>query len=189
VVRPAALVVLAKHARPEVDPRAPASSWVLGRTGFEGAERLALRLELINPALVVTSVEPKARDTGRIVAAALDLPFQTGHDLHEHVRRGYLERDQFSASVRQLFAEPQRVVFGEESADAAAARFTRALDAVIKAHAGKRLIVVAHGTVISLYLERRYRADGWAMWQALETPSYVIVDPKAKSIVEVVTTV
>ena len=188
-MQPAALIVLAKHARPEVDPNARASAWVLGRAGFEGAERLALRLELIKPDLVVTSVEAKARDTGRIVAAALDLPFQTGHGLHEHVRTGYLERDQFSASIRQLFAEPQRVVFGEESGDAAANRFARGLDAVIKTHAGKRIIVVAHGTVISLYLERRYNTDGWAMWQALETPSYVIIDPKATAIVEVVPTV
>jgi broad specificity phosphatase PhoE len=185
------LLVLVKHARPDVDPARPAAEWTLGVAGMEGSLRLAERLRPLKLDLVVSSVEPKAAETGRLVADALDLTWQTGHDLHEHVRPGvgYLDQPTFEASIRRFFEEPARVVFGDESADDAFARFDRAVDALVKAHRGKRLAIVAHGTVISLLLSRRYGADAWSTWRALETPAYVVVDRKTKSVVDVVRTV
>jgi broad specificity phosphatase PhoE len=81
------------------------------------------------------------------------------------------------------------VVFGAESADAAFARFSGAVEALRRAHRGRRLCVVAHGTVISLLLGRRYDVDSWSTWQALGTPSFVVIDTKAEAVVEVVRSV
>ena len=185
------LLVLVKHARPDVDPAVPAAGWTLGVDGMQGALRLAERLRHLDIGLVVTSTEPKAAETGRIVAEALDLSWQTGHDLHEHVRPsvGYLDQRVFEASIGRFFAQPSSVVFGDESADAAFARFSDAVDALVKVHRRKRLAIVAHGTVISLLVGRRYGVDSWATWKMLETPSYVVVDRKTKTVVEVVPSV
>ena len=185
------LLILAKHARPEVDPTVPSARWTLDADGVAGARRLAERLRPLAVQRVVTSVEPKAAETGRVVAEVLDLPYQTGHDLHEHVRPvpGFQARDDFEANIRRLFAEPGRVVFGAESADAAAQRFGTALDALARAYRGVRLCVVAHGTVISLHLERRYGTDGFATWQTLDVPSYVVVDRRTRTVVDVVRSV
>ena len=182
------LLVLVKHARPDVDPSVPAAAWTLGVAGMEGSLRLAERLRPLGIGLVVSSVEPKAAETGRVVADTLDLPWQTGHDLHEHVRRSvdYLDQPMFEASIRRFFSEPAAVVFGDESADAAFTRFSASVDALARVHRGKRLAIVAHGTVISLLVGRRYGVDEWATWKALGTPSYVVVDRKLKAVVDVV---
>lgn len=182
------LLVLVKAARPEVDPAVPAASWTLGVDGTQGSLRLADRLRPLSLGLVVASVEPKAVETARILAEALDLPWQTGHDLHEHVRPsvGYLGQEEFEASIRRFFSTPSQVVFGDESADAAFRRFSTAVDALVRVHRGRRLCVVAHGTVISLLLGRRFGVDEWTTWKALGTPAYVVVDQKTESVVGVV---
>jgi broad specificity phosphatase PhoE len=186
------LLVLVRHARPEVDPSRPAAEWTLGVEGLEGSLRLAERLRHLGIDLVVSSIEAKAVETARIVASALDVGYQTGHDLHEHRRTstGYLDPARFQASIKRLFDEPAQLVFGDETADAAAARFGAALDAIHKAHRGRRLCVVAHGTVIALHLERRYGVDGWTTWTSLTgLPNYVVVDRRSRAIVDVVRSV
>ena len=186
------LLVLVKHARPEVDPALPSSQWTLGVEGLEGSLRLAQRLRPLELDLVVSSVEPKAAETARIVARELELPVQSGHDLHEQERAsaGYLDANRFQAAIKHVFAAPGEVVFGEESGDAAGARFGNAVDALAEAHPGRRLCIVAHGTAIALHLERRYGVDGWSTWQALDgLPSYVVVDRRARTVVELVRSV
>jgi broad specificity phosphatase PhoE len=185
------LLVLVKHARPDVDPNLPAAEWTLGVDGMEAAIRLGERLRSLAIDLVVSSVEPTAVETARLAAQVLGIPSQSGHDLHEHLRTstGYLDRSMFEASIRRFFAEPSALVFGDETADVAGLRFGNAVDALHKVHRGRRLCVVAHGTVISLHLERRYGVDGWTTWQRLDVPSYVVVDRKSKTIVDLVSSV
>ena len=188
------LLVLVRHARPEVDPSVPAASWTLGAEGLAGAARLAERLRAaggLGLDLVVSSIEPKAVGTAQVIAAALDLSWQTGHDLHEHDRSGtgYLPAEDFAAAMQRFFSRPDEVVLGTESATAAFTRFSRAVDALVKVHTGKRLCVVAHGTVMSLLLGGRYGVDAFATWQALGTPAYVVVDRRSRLVVEVVRSV
>ncbi len=185
------LLILVKHAVPEVDPAKPPAQWELGVPGVDASRRLAAHLRDSGVDLVVSSVEPKAAETGRIVADVLDLPWQTGHDLHEHVRpeAGMLEQADFEAALRRFFDTPEAVVFGAESADTAFARFDAAVEALCRVHKDKRLCIVAHGTVISLYLARRCDVNAFATWKALGLPSYVVVDRKAQAVADVVTSV
>jgi broad specificity phosphatase PhoE len=87
---PAALrtLVLVKHAAPAIEPAAPAASWRLADAGRAACRPLADRLASYAPAIVVASEEPKASETGLIVAEHLGLPFETAPDLHEHDRTG-----------------------------------------------------------------------------------------------------
>jgi broad specificity phosphatase PhoE len=66
--------------------------------------------------------------------------------------------------------EPDRVVFGEESAAAALTRFSRAVEGL-----GDGAVVVSHGTVISLYVAAQTGRDAFELWQSLELPDLLVV--------------
>jgi broad specificity phosphatase PhoE len=72
--------------------------------------------------------------------------------------------------MRELFARPDEVVIGEESADAARARFAAVVDA-----AERPAAVVTHGTVIALYRAGSEPDGGFAFWERLALPDVVEV--------------
>jgi len=200
------LLVLVKHAWPRIDRARPARSWPLSDRGRAQAAALAEELRALAPRRVVASREPKAADTGRLLAQAWRCPFALAEGLHEHDREGvgYLPEDAFRAAVARFFAEPERRVLGRESAREAATRFAAAVDAVLDGGGPSRealgargvagapthaadaaagthedapdvTVVVAHGTVISLFLADRCGVDGFATWSVLALPAYAAV--------------
>jgi broad specificity phosphatase PhoE len=174
---------------PQVDVDTPAHLWRLRPEGNAAAVMLAARLlARYEPSRVVASREPKATETGSIIAERLRLPFAAIEGLHEHDRRatGFLPRDDFAARIRDLFAHPDEVVFGNESASAALTRFAAAVDHVVVEDAGGDVVVVSHGTVISLFVAKRADVDGEKLWATLGQPSYVSLELPNHRIVEIV---
>jgi broad specificity phosphatase PhoE len=78
--------------------------------------------------------------------------------------------EELRRAVRELFERPNEVVFGEESAARALARFSTAVDGL-----GEKTVVVSHGTVISLYAAARTGRDAFELWSGLELPDLVVV--------------
>lgn len=185
-----ARLVLVKHSAVDVVPGRPPRTWELSAEGRRRAGVLADRLADFDPARVVSSVEPKAVETAEIVAQRLGVPAVTLPGLHEQVRETapFLGAEAFATAMAWLFEEPGKVVFGEESADAAADRFSAAVDALAGDGDGDE-IVVAHGTVISLYVSRVAGIDAFELWRALELPSYVVLSRGPRTRVEIVTSV
>jgi broad specificity phosphatase PhoE len=165
-------VLLARHSVPEVDRSIPASEWRLSAEGRARCDALAERVAAHDPELVVASIEPKALETAELLAARLGLEVRESAELREQERRtvGWLERDELEAAIRRLFMEPDRVVFGEESAAAALTRFSRAVEGL-----GDGAVVVSHGTVISLYVAAQTGRDAFELWQSLELPDLLVV--------------
>ena len=186
-------LVLVKHSHVDVVPGRPPRTWELSGEGRRRAAVLADRLAEFDAARVVSSVEPKAVETGEIVAQRLGVPSARVAGLHEQLRdtAPYLGAEDFEAAIAWLFDEPSKVVFGEESADAASGRFSAAADALAEdaATAGRDAIVIAHGTVIALYVARVAGIEPFPLWQSLGMPSYVVLSKGARRQVEVVTTV
>jgi broad specificity phosphatase PhoE len=168
---------LIKHAMPELDPNVPAPDWRLGARGRALSELLAQKLGAYPLDVIVSSVEPKAIETAQIVAARLGKPFEIGEDLHEHERRNepFTTRDNFEARVAEFFAKPNELVLGSETANQAHARFANAIARVIEKHPQKNIAVVAHGTVISLFVART-QASPFEFWKRLGLPSIVVLD-------------
>src|ERR1051325_10745026 len=79
-------LILIKHARPEVLPAAPSRDWTLSDAGRESCKFLSARLEPLKPDLFITSDEPKAIESGALVADILKKPVRAAEDLHEHDR-------------------------------------------------------------------------------------------------------
>ena len=174
---------------PQVDVETPAHQWRLRHEGVAAASVLAdrLRAAQYHPTKIVASVEPKATQTGSVIAERLHLPFATVEGLHEHDRRtsGFLSTEVFAAHMRDLFAQPDAVVFGNESASSALARFAKAVDQVVSEETGD-VVIVSHGTVMSLFVALRARVDASELWAVLGLPSYVSLELPNHRIVEIV---
>jgi broad specificity phosphatase PhoE len=187
-------LILVKHAMPQVDVETPAHEWRLHPEGVVAAGALAERLVSAGyaPTRIVASLEPKATQTGSIIAERLRLRFATADGLHEHDRRaaGFLGRAEFAARMRDLFAHPDSVVFGNESASAALTRFAAAVDRVIAEETGDGdVVIVSHGTVMSLFIAKRSRVDPTELWSTLGLPSYVTLELPNFRIIEIVATI
>ena len=164
-------LVLVRHSTPAIVPGEPASRWRLSDEGRRRCTPLARRLATYGPAAIVASVEPKAAETAQLVAAHLAIPCEEAVGLHEHERDdiGWLPtREAFEAAVAGLFARPGDFVLGRETGAAARDRFARAVAATLARHPGDNLVIVAHGTVISLFVAQATDTDPFALWRRLQ---------------------
>jgi broad specificity phosphatase PhoE len=179
-------LALVKHSRPEIDAPLPPAQWRLSEEGRRLCRPLADDLRKLSPAAVVTSVEPKASETGALVAGYLGLPWEEAPALHEHERPFEGGVAAFEAPMVRFFAHPGERVYGAESADEAGRRFHASLTAVLERYAGKSLAVVAHGTVISLYVASVTGLDAAALWRRLGMPSCVVLSLPDLAVVRIV---
>jgi broad specificity phosphatase PhoE len=165
-------LLLVRHSAPELDPSVPSEEWGLSEEGRRRCGPLAERVGAHGPELLVSSSEPKARETAELIGRPLGLDVQLVDGLRETARRtvGWLEPDELEHGIRALFSRPDEVVYGEESASAALARFEAAV-----AGLPERAVVVSHGTVISLYVAAKTGRDPFELWRSLELPDVVEV--------------
>lgn len=137
---------------------------------------------------VAASREPKAEATGRLLASHLGVPWSVEDGLHEHDRSGvpFLGRQELLDSVSAFLRAPDRLVFGRETAREALARFSAAVEAALSRHHEGTLALVAHGTVIALYVASVCGGDPFALWQVLGLPSFVALALPEGRVLEVV---
>ncbi len=181
-------LILIKHAMPEVVPGVPAHLWGLLEDGKRSCLRLAEQLEEYRPATLYASSEAKAIATASALAERFHQPYAVCADLREHDRAtaGFLGRDEFERAVAALFAHPDELAFGNETAAAALSRFTAAVTRILAQDGSEHVMLVTHGTVIALYLAAWVGMDGLQMWHALGLPSYVVLavpEPRALDVV------
>jgi len=165
-------LLLVRHSAPELDPSAPSEEWRLSEEGRRRCEPLAERLARYEPRVLLASSEARARETAELVAPALGLEVQLSDGLRETARRtvGWLAPEDLDRGIRELFERPGEVVFGEESAAVALARFEAAV-----AGLPEPAVVVTHGTVLSLYAAPRIGRETYELWGSLELPDVVEV--------------
>jgi broad specificity phosphatase PhoE len=108
--------------------------------------------------------------------------------LHEHERSGvgWIDREHFEAQVAEFFRRPGALVFGGETADQAHARFAAAIAALTVHYPARSLAVVAHGTVISLFVARSTGVEPFPLWSRLGLPSFVVLSSPEMGLVSVV---
>lgn len=177
-------LILVKHSLPEIQESLPAREWHLSEEGRIRAGLLAERLLAYQPDVIVSSIEPKAVETAEIVADKLKLGLQVVDGLHEHDRSAspYLSKADFEDSVRKFFADPAQLVFGNETADEAHARFAQAVQSVLGSHPDKSILIVAHGTVIALFVSRVAGLSSLSLWRELGLPSFLVIDMQSHTL-------
>ncbi len=173
-------LILVKHARPDIVPATPVAQWELSAAGRAACEPLAQALAPWRPETLLASEEPKAAETARLAAERLGVPWRTAPGLHEHERAGapfFAREADFAAAMEALFLRPGELVYGRETADEALLRFSAALDDALAGHAGQRVAVVTHGTVIALYVACLWglsAREGYDLWGRLGLPALVV---------------
>jgi 2,3-bisphosphoglycerate-dependent phosphoglycerate mutase len=171
-------LILIKHAAPVVSPGVPPEKWVLSDEGKRRCAPLAEAIRPYAPAAVVSSLEPKAAETGELVAAQLAVAFEAAAGLHEHDRSNvpHMQSREFISLVELFFRKPSERVLGNESADEALARFEQAVADVPSRYAGQTVAIVSHGTVLSLLLAKHGGGRAFELWRRMGLPSYAVID-------------
>jgi broad specificity phosphatase PhoE len=139
---------------------------------------LAQHLAAHDPAVVISSLEPKARETGEIAAGLMGIPFETAEGLHEQDRQGvgFLgSQEAFRAKVHGVLRQPDKLVFGNETGDEAHARFVQAVRDVLERRPDGNVAIVSHGTVMTLFVARAAGIEPVPLWQGLGMPSFVVL--------------
>ncbi|MCU0480931.1 MAG: phosphoglycerate mutase family protein [Anaerolineae bacterium] len=173
-------LILIKHAKPLITPDTPAKSWLLSEEGQHDTEAFALTLKPYQPQQIFSSPEPKALETALTLTHALKIPFSIVDDLHEHQRANEpydSDRAVFINKMKNLFNNPDKLVYGEETANQARTRFHAGLLGAWRKFRDNNIAVVAHGTVISLFVAQVIPTiDGFALWNCLKMPDAVVLD-------------
>jgi broad specificity phosphatase PhoE len=178
-------LILVKHSVPEIEEDRPAHTWRLSKEGRSRADRLAEELKDFAPEVITSSHEQKASETAEIIAKQLKLDLRIVPGLREHDRSNvpYLPHDAFEASIRELFQRPEEHVFGTETASEAHARFYRTVHSLLNEYRDKTIVIVSHGTVISLFVSRLTGSTDFELWKRLGLPSFVALDMHSSNLI------
>jgi broad specificity phosphatase PhoE len=165
-------IVLVRHAQPKIEEGVPSAAWPLTPDGIAAARAVGKALHGFEFASLASSPEPKAVQTAQAIAETVALPVTIDDGLAEHSRRsaGFLSRAEIETKIAALFDNPDRLMFGEETADACFARFAAAIERL----RGDAL-VVTHGTILSIYLSRVCGFAPMPFWRGLALPAAMVL--------------
>ncbi len=175
---------LIRHGATVPDQRRPSHEWRLDPSKSEAIAQLGARLQSAGIATIYTSSEQKAIMTAQQLAPfwnAAVMPPNPGFDEQQrHSAPWFDDVADFRAAVSRLFAYPNQIVYGEESAVMALTRFRQAAAAL---HPSPQPIaIVTHGTVMALYIAERRGEDAAVIWQTIQAqgmPMYVRLEEAA----------
>ena len=173
-------LILVRHSKPKMSRTIPGHDWRLSERGRKLCTPLADKLTGYDVDVVVTSNEPKAEETGEIIADHLGVLMRTIGGLQEQARftmPWYETAEDRADAMLPLFDNWDDVVFGEESAQAAFERFNHAIEGLNERYDDKVVTVVTHGTVMALFLEKRAGLDAKDFWMNMGIPMYVSLLP------------
>lgn len=166
-----------KHSEPVLEPGVAPNRWRLSERGRRGSVLLAERLARYEPRTIVSSEETKALETAAGAAEHLGIWCSVYPGLHEHDRTGapFLADEEFEQAARDLFENPDGLVWGNETAEQARARFEGAVRRVLDEREEEVVPIVAHGTVISLFVSRYNDVEPYELWRRLGLPSFCVL--------------
>lgn len=170
-------IVLVRHAKPVISSEGPAHTWPLDPSAFGSIARLSGPLRALGVDAVVASPEAKARETGRIIAAELEIPFSTEIELREQGggQVPWIESaEAFRAAVAEHFARADEIVLGSESSRMAVERFENAVSRSCMDH--RNPVLVTHGRIMCGYMASILNLDPMEIWPTLSMPDALAID-------------
>ena len=180
-------LVLVRHGKPEIEEGTASTQWPLSQPGREAAASLANHLKGFIFGKITSSPELKAIGTAEAIAQKLGLKVEVDDDLSKHKRhsKGFLPLGDFNAQIARLFESPwSELVFGDETANAALERFSRALDRQHASTGVGDVVVVTHGTIMSIYVAHRLGIDPLPLWRSLTTPTAIVISGNEMEVLE-----
>jgi broad specificity phosphatase PhoE len=164
-------IVLVRHARPLQDPSRRPAEWGLHPSGTAALSPLADELRALGPERLLTSPEPKAVQTGAVLADLLGVPTEPDPRLHE-VRRPPVRDDAAFTRAVETYLGGGGVV-GWEAPETVVQRMQQAVDDAL---ALGLVGFVSHATALSLYVQHLGLAVAWEFWNRLKAPDGWLVE-------------
>ena len=162
-------IYLIRHGAPVPDPAVSSHLWPIDSDKSSQIKAFALRFP-DGVSTIYPSTEQKALSTALRLAPLWNARVAQGNpgfdEQQRHTVGWYEDVADFRAAVSQLFDHPNEVVFGEESAVQALARFKNAIAALPKTD--DAVAVVTHGTVMALYLADISGRPATYIWQRIQ---------------------
>jgi broad specificity phosphatase PhoE len=173
---PVKKLILIRHSISKLDPDVSPHQWGLTDEGRASCIPLAKQLQAHEPEIVITSIEPKAIQTGEIIAQELGIPCWAADGLHEHEREQskILGQEEWQKQIANLFASPDTLILGKETANQALVRFAGAVESILSTYPHKKIAIVTHGTVMSLFYSQIAGRDAFKFWYKLGSPAFYV---------------
>lgn len=169
-------LILIKHSMPTLSSETPPNEWTLSEEGIKKAILFAPYLEKYNFGKIFSSEEPKAIQTARIFGEKLNKKVEIIKGIHEHERnsnRVIYPKEQWEELMKSFFEFPNELIYGEETAAEAKIRFrTSILKLVNDNPTDEDIVVVTHGTVMTLFISEYNEIDIFNVWKSFGLPSY-----------------
>jgi len=146
-------LIFIRHGKTEIDKARSISKWVLAEQGKKEAESLISIKEFQDVALLFSSEEEKSYATIKPLADKIGKKTIKVKDLGE-IRRPdahLISSEQYEERKHNLLANLNYTEHGWEKAKNALKRFRKAVEKINKQNEGKKIIICAHGTVLTLY--------------------------------------
>jgi broad specificity phosphatase PhoE len=170
-------LILIKHSMPVVEPDVPAPQWQLSDVGKRRAAKLADAVAGMGATSLHSSDSPKAVETAEIIAARTELPLKINPDFKEHIRDDmpFGSDAWWRASVLDAIRRPEELVIGSETTGDAGRRFAAAVKSAAAGSPPGDMVIVAHGTIISMFVSQLIGADPVPIWESLGLPGLIAV--------------
>jgi broad specificity phosphatase PhoE len=145
--------ILLRHAETVKDPNIDSKNWVLTEDALEKIDKYISGGKFAGITRIISSTENKAVATGKPIAEFLNLPIEQMEEIVEVKReKKFLTDEEFLVQKQGELEQRDQKINGVESANEAIARFSRGIDKLEKEHTGEKILIITHGTIMTLYL-------------------------------------
>ncbi len=160
------ILYLVRHAHADWVPN---EQRPLSEQGMSDALRVADLLAAKPITFLYASSARRAAQTIEPLAARLNMPIVTMHDLRERELSRSPVPD-FLEAIRHAWTHPYAALPGGESNRAAQRRGIAVIEALVHRHPHEQIVVATHGNLLALILQHYDRSIGFAFWEALTMP-------------------
>jgi len=147
-------LIFIRHAQTNVDKSVNIIDWDLTEKGYEDSENVKDIPEMQDADILISSNEKKAYLTIKPLADKLGKDIIQIKELGEIFRGdagGSMTKEEYDEMKRKIFADFDFSDHNWETVNHALARFRTAVEDIDNKYEGKKILISAHGTVLSLY--------------------------------------
>lgn len=172
-------IIFLRHAETSRDPRTPASRWSLSLEGYKQTTRILADLSAHNFDCVFSSDENKAYETAKVFEDKIHSSIIRNSSFNELERDNgpYLSDEEYLIAVQAVMNNPSLSIHGWETLESASNRFIQGVDEINRRYHSKKLLVVSHGIVLTIYFASLLNCmdEAFERWEKLHFCSYGIV--------------
>lgn len=173
-------LIFLRHAETRKDKNNPASKWVLTEEGIKSAKDLAETGIFDDVDIIISSGEEKAYQTAKPFSDRLKKEITRIPELNELDRDKLklVSRAEYEKMMSRFFDNLDYSIYGLETANRALSRFKKAVDVITRQNENKKILIVTHGTVLTLYFAslQNKLGDAFQRWKRLEFCGWGVVE-------------